>query len=103
MIPDTLGEQLHDKATRGGTLTTQERAQLDEWYQQQDAIESQSISGSSGEGAVAALRGQVAEALAQLQAVTADIRNLAEANDRLRREVVTLRQRVAKRPAAQSA
>ena len=99
MIADELGQQLHDKATRGGALTAQEQAQLDEWYRQRDAAESQSMARANTEGTVAALRGQVAEALAQMQAVAADIQNLAGANEALRREVAALQERVAERPA----
>lgn len=103
MIPEELGQQLHDKATRGAALTAQEQAQLDEWYHQQDGSESQGLNRSYGESAVAALRSQVAEALAQMQAVAADIQNLAGANEALRREVTALRERVAQRPAPQPA
>ncbi|SRR6266511_3586103 len=103
MIADELGQQLHDKATRGATLTAQEQAQLDEWYSQQDRTESQSLGQSYGESAANALRSQVAEALAQMQAVAADIQNLAGANETLRREVTALRERVAQRPAPQPA
>jgi hypothetical protein len=103
MIPDELGQKLHDMATRGGTLTPQERAQLDEWYRQQDGTESQSLSRTNGESAVTALRSQVAEALAQMQAVTADLQKLDDANETLRGEVTSLRQRMAHRPAPQPA
>jgi len=103
MISDELGQQLHDKATRGGAMTAQEQARLDEWYRQQDSIESQTISPSHGESTVAALRSQVIEALAQMQAMAADIQNLAGANETLRGEVTALRERVAQRPAPQPA
>ena len=36
---DKSARQLHDKATRGGTLTDAERARLGAWYEQQDAAE----------------------------------------------------------------
>src|SRR5437899_3341322 len=98
MITDELGQQLHDAATRGGALTPQDQAKLDEWYRQQDAAESQSIGRTDGERTVTALRVQVAEALAQMQTVAADIQTMAGANDALRREVAALRERVAKSP-----
>jgi hypothetical protein len=103
MIADELGQQLHDTGTRGGALTAQEQAQLDEWYRQQDASESQSISRSNGKNPVTALRSQVGEALAQLQAMAADLQKLAGANETLRHEVTALRERVAQRPAPQPA
>jgi hypothetical protein len=103
MIPEEIGHQLHDKATRGTALTAQEQAQLDEWYHQQDRSESQDFNGSWGESAVAELRSQVVEALAQMQAVAADLQNLAGSNEALRREVTALRERVAQGPATQRA
>ncbi len=56
-----------------------------------------------GESTVAALRGQVAEALTQMQAVASDIQNLVGTNEALRREVLALQERVAQRPAPQPA
>ena len=103
MIPDELGQALHDKATRVGALTAQEQANLDQWYREHDSIEGQTIPPSNGESTVTVLRNQVSEARAQMQAVATDIQNLASANETLRREVTELRERVARRPTPQPA
>jgi hypothetical protein len=39
MVSDELGEQLHDRATRGETLSVEEQRQLDRWYTAQDHAE----------------------------------------------------------------
>lgn len=103
MIADELGQELHDKATRGASLTAQEQTQLDEWYRQQDQGESQRLGQSNGESNANALRNEVAEALAQMQAVTAEIQQLSTTNETLRREVKSLRERVANRSAPRPA
>lgn len=103
MIADDLGQQLHDRATRGAPLTAPEQAQLDEWYRQQDRAEAQRLGQSNGGGDATALRNQVTEALAQMQAVAADIQSLSSANEALRREVTALRERVASQPAPRPA
>jgi hypothetical protein len=96
MVPDDLGQQLHDKETRGEPLAPRERAQLDEWYRQQDAAEAAAIDGNNGKLAVAALRQQVNEALDQMKAIAGDIHELANANERLHNEVAMLRARLAR-------
>jgi hypothetical protein len=96
MVPDDLGQQLHDKETRGEPLTPPESAQLDEWYRQQDAAEVAAINGNNGTLAVAVLRKQVNEALDQMKAVAGDIHELANTNERLQNEVATLRARLAR-------
>jgi hypothetical protein len=39
MLSDQLGMQLHDRETTGEPLTTQEKAQLEDWYAQKDMTE----------------------------------------------------------------
>jgi len=39
MVSDELGKQLHDRATRGETLSVEEQRQLDIWYTAQDYAE----------------------------------------------------------------
>lgn len=39
MVSDKLGEQLHDRATRGEALSEEEQAQLEDWYRTQDRAE----------------------------------------------------------------
>lgn len=39
MKEDNVAMQLHDRATRGETLSPEEQVQLAEWYSRQDALE----------------------------------------------------------------
>ena len=39
MIPDEIGQKLHDRATRGETLTAEEQEQLRHWYAHHDQEE----------------------------------------------------------------
>ncbi len=39
MIPNDVGQTLHDQATRGESLTSEDRARLTEWYAQLDEEE----------------------------------------------------------------
>ncbi len=103
MITDELGQQLHDKATRGVTLTPPEQVQLAEWYRQQDDAEGHVLGGENGEGAAAALRRDVEQALARMTGVSQEIEALARANEAIRRETAALRERVAQLPMPQPA
>ena len=103
MIPNELGQQLHDKATRGAALAPHEQAQLQDWYAQMDSAEAQLLSGHSGDGAVATLRAQLSQALSQMTAAAQGIQELAASNDALRKETAALRERVARQRAPQPA
>src|SRR5437879_4238124 len=103
MISDELARQLHDRASRGGPLSPDERQQLDEWLSIQDRAEAQLLSPKSVEPALVALRSQVEAALAQVGTVTRSIQQLCAQNDALRDEIAELRRRLAARPAPQRA
>ena len=94
MIPNELGLQLHDRATRGEQLNTDELAQLDTWYAVQDQAELKEL--SSGENIVdmAALREEIDAALLRLETLTGQVRRVAGENEQLRSEISVLRQQV---------
>ena len=103
MISDEFAQQLHDTASRGGALSSAERAQLDAWLAAQDKAETTLLSPKNGEPAVADLRSQVNSTLERVGAVTRSIQQLTAENDSLRREVAALRDRLAARPVSQPA
>ncbi len=70
---------------------------------EQDVVESQSISRAQGESTVDSLRAQVNQTLSQLSSVSQEIQNLAVGNEKLRDEIVVLRERVARRLGPQPA
>ncbi len=43
MISDNIAQQLHDKLTRGESLSAEEQATLDAWYAAQDEAESHTL------------------------------------------------------------
>ena len=103
MISDEVGRQLHDRASRSGSLSTEERQQLDEWFSAQDQAESALLSPQGVDPALADLRGRVDSALEQVGAVTRNIQRLSADNDSLRRENAALRRQLASRPVSEPA
>ena len=103
MSHDTLAQQLHDKATRGGVLTAAEQAQLDTWYAQQDQEESATFASTQTLQSLSELQAQVAAAVAQLQTVTQRIQVLIAENEAVRREIAALHDQLAHRPTPSSA
>ncbi len=43
MVSDNVGQRLHDRATRGESLSSEEQAQLNEWYAEQDRAEAKML------------------------------------------------------------
>ena len=70
MISDQLGIRLHDRATRGEELTTEEHQQLENWYALQDSAESSLLKSTTAESDISELRGQVEVVLSQLTTIT---------------------------------
>ena len=95
--------QLHDRATRGKELTSEEQTLLEDWYSAQDRSEMEVLGLATTDVMSAeALRPQVDSALTQLTTVTEHINTLAKENERLRQENALLRLQVAEQPAAQT-
>jgi hypothetical protein len=96
-----LGQQLHNKATRGAALSAEERVALDQWYKRLDEEEEAALSGS--QDAAKALREQVITALAEVREVTERIQEQIGENETLRREIgamqAELAARASRRPA----
>ena len=85
---------LHDKFTRGGTLSAEEQAQLDAWYAEEDQREGVVLSPAGASPRLAVLHTQVETALAQLLTVTQRIQTLTAQNDTLRREIAVLQRQL---------
>ena len=94
VTPDEIGIQLHNRATRGETLTPAEQDQLEAWYELQDALESYLIQAEEPVSDLSQLRVQVDAALVQLTAVTQRIQTVTSENDALRKEIVLLQQQL---------
>jgi hypothetical protein len=50
MISDELGYQLHDRVTRGETLTVEDQARLEAWYAAQDRADMERLGLTVAEG-----------------------------------------------------
>jgi len=94
MISDNLGQQFHDRATRGETLSAEERAQLEEWYTRQDRVETKDLAVGKIQQRASDLQTQIDAALAQLTTLTKRIQEIAAENDLLRQEIAALRRQV---------
>ena len=97
------GQALHDRATRGLPLSTEEQAQLDEWYKTLDREEHISMPQTGDVDSLESLQSQVRSGVQQLLAAAERVQELTEQNDALRREIAALQQRLAHRPIARSA
>ena len=93
-MPNADARQLHDRATRGQSLTAAEQEELARWYAEQDASESAQLSAAPPLPALNALRTEVEQSIAQLRAVTEQIQHLTVENVELRREVGKLQLRL---------
>ncbi len=103
MISDNLAKQLHDRATRGETLSAGEQTQLENWHAREDNAENRALGSAVAEKTLATLQAQVDAALAQLMTVAKRIQEVASENETLRREIAALRRQLAQLLTPQSA
>ncbi|HYT94653.1 MAG TPA: hypothetical protein VEL76_38410 [Gemmataceae bacterium] len=101
MSTHTPGQELHDRATRGESLSTEERAQLDAWYVQLDHEEGTALAGAAPPGSLTTLRTQIETALGQLATVTQHIQALTAENAAVRQEIAALQRLLAQKPILQ--
>lgn len=102
MILNEPGPRLHDRVTRGQSLTQEEATALEAWYAQQDQTELAQIV-RIPEQNLTLLQQQIDAALAQLARTTQQIRRLVRENAALRRENARLRVRLADQALLQTA
>ncbi len=95
MVLDSLGLELHNKATRGQELSTEEETLLKAWYADQDKAENKMLNPFDAENKAASLQEQVETTLAQIITITRQIEKTSAENEMLRREIASLRQQLA--------
>ncbi len=103
MISEDSARKLHERFSRGETLSVEEQKQLENWYARQDTAESKMLRLTTSEKTVATLQAQVDAALTQLLTVTKRIQEVASENETLRHEIAGLRRQLMQRLGAQPA
>jgi len=95
MISKEQASDLHDRATRGQSLSAEERRALDAWYDAQDKEEATQLSGrNSPQDTSAALNQAIAAASVRIRRAEDRIQALARENAALRQEITDLQQRL---------
>ena len=97
MISDDLGIQLHDKVTRGETLSLAQQDQLNEWYAAQDLAEQEQLTLPEQTLDLSKLQSQIEISLNQINQATQRIQEVTSENQRLRAEINQLQKLVAER------
>lgn len=103
MISDDVGKLLHDRATRGQSLTAEERNLLNEWYRRLDEEEARQFAEAQAASTPNETRDDIDKLLAQLSLSAQRMRVLAAENDQLRREIEELHRQLAQKRTAISA
>ena len=96
MIGDNAARALHDRATRGETLSNEEQAHLEQWYAAQDNAEQGILSSVTAPATTSDLQVQVTAVLERCITLAQRIQELSHHNDDLRRDIAQLRQQVAR-------
>ena len=97
------GQHLHDRATRGEVLSSQEEQVLAAWYAALDETEAALLDANHDPGAAAALREQVRASARRVQVVAQQVEELTVANERLRRDIAAAQRRLAQARTARTA
>ena len=99
MLANELGQQLHDRATRGGVLSADERAQLEAWYDEMDHAEMARLNLAARTKNFDFLQAEIDAAQAQILVTVKRIQKTEKENDALRREITALEDLLAQKNA----
>src|SRR5262245_63489372 len=97
MTPDDIGKQLHDKATRGISLSAEEEKLLAAWYARHDEEEARQLAAAPPPPHLGELRQKIDAALAEIIAVAQRIQTVNRENEALRNEIAILQQRLSQK------
>jgi hypothetical protein len=103
MIPDEIGQKLHDRATRGETLSTEEQGLLQRWYAYHDQEEMAQLNAVPAPSRLADLQARVQQATAQVVVQAQRIEALTAENAQLRQEIASLQRLLSAKLAGQPA
>ena len=102
-MTDEACQALHDKRTRGLTLSAEEQVTLDAWYARQDAEEQASLGSASTSPLLTRMHAELDAINAELRSVTQRIQEATAENTRIRDEIIKLQAQATKRSKAQTA
>ena len=94
MTSNEVGMQLHDRATKGETLTPDEQSQLENWYTIQDMQESELLEPQNALSDNSHLRTQIDTVLDRLTSTIQRIQKITAENETIRDEIGALRQQL---------
>lgn len=96
MIQNASISQLHDRATRGQSLTAGELSDLEAWYELQDEEEQKTLSTAAARPSdiLSTLREETDAIISHLVITTQRIQTLNEENEVLRRDINELYRRL---------
>src|SRR5438270_12131458 len=103
MSTDNPEQQLHDRASRGESLSADERMRLEAWYARLDQEEGALLNRAGPPATLTALQRQIETAVAQLATVTQRVQALTAENTTVRREIASLQLLLAQRSTPQPA
>ncbi len=101
-MKDELGQKLHDRATRGQKLSTEEQEQLEAWYAKMDRAEAADL-GLGKEAPEGALPALIEKTLAEIAGATRRIRELDRQAREIEQENGALRARLSRHLSTQHA
>jgi hypothetical protein len=103
MIPDEIGQKLHDRMTRGETLTAEEQEVLGRWYAQHDQEEMSQLNAAPVPSRLAELQSRVQQVTGQVVVQAQRIEALTAENAQLRQEIASLQRLLSAKLAGQPA
>lgn len=98
MISEETGKKLHDMATRGKILSSEDRELLQTWYEAQDDAEFRLL--NPGTETETTLRKQITSVLTGIGNINDEIRKTIDDNNMLRAEIRSLQQQLAQKMTA---
>ncbi|MCI5149879.1 MAG: hypothetical protein D3916_10925 [Candidatus Electrothrix sp. MAN1_4] len=102
MSSDKIGRQLHDKATRGKALTSEEHEVLEKWYARHDNAESELLNRDHEPQAEHILHKQIDPILTRIGTTAEQIHNLTDENRMLKKNISKLQRQLAEKNSALS-
>jgi len=100
MSNDQIGKKLHDMATRGKILSSENRKLLQAWYEEQDNAESELLTSDTETETM--LQKQIDSVLAGIGNANEEIRKTMNDNNMLREEIIKLQKQLSQKITAQA-